>query len=117
MEVIQGNTEKKVDWVEVWNQSEERQRAMAELEALNNERKQNTQEEEYQSDFATSHWFQFKMVLRRLMTQLWRSPVSSCSLITANTMNTEHYQGLYLEQNHSPCLRSSVQRLYLLENG
>ncbi|KAE8311860.1 ABC-2 type transporter-domain-containing protein [Aspergillus transmontanensis] len=74
VEVIQGNTEKKIDWVEVWNQSEERQQAMTELEALNNDRKANTQEEEDQSDFATSHWFQFKMVLRRLMTQLWRSP-------------------------------------------
>ncbi|GMF91814.1 unnamed protein product [Aspergillus oryzae] len=84
VEVIQGNTEKKIDWVEVWNQSEERQRAMTELEALNNDRKANTQEEEDQSDFATSHWFQFKMVLRRLMIQLWRSPVSYCSL--NNTM-------------------------------
>ena len=83
VEVIQGLSEKKVDWVEVWSQSEERQRAMAELEALNNDRKANTQEEEDQSDFATSYWFQFKMVLRRLMVQLWRSPVSYCSLIVA----------------------------------
>lgn len=75
VEVIQGNTEEKIDWVDVWNRSEERARAIEELEALNSESKSNTHEEEDQSDFATSHWFQFKMVLKRIMIQLWRSPV------------------------------------------
>ncbi|PLB46565.1 hypothetical protein P170DRAFT_363672 [Aspergillus steynii IBT 23096] len=74
VEVIQGNTEEKIDWVDVWSHSEERARAVEELEALNSESKANSHEEEDQSDFATSHWFQFKMVLKRIMIQLWRSP-------------------------------------------
>jgi ATP-binding cassette, subfamily G (WHITE), member 2, SNQ2 len=28
------------------------------------------------AEFASPKWFQFKMVLYRLMIQLWRSPVS-----------------------------------------
>ncbi|KAL4890653.1 ABC-2 type transporter-domain-containing protein [Aspergillus ambiguus] len=74
VEVIQGNTEKKIDWVDVWNQSTERERALAELESLNADSKANTAEDEDQSDFATPHWFQFRMVLKRLMVQIWRSP-------------------------------------------
>ena len=77
VEVIQGNTEQKIDWVDVWSRSEERERALAELEVLNKDSKANTPEDEDQSDFATSHWFQFCMVLKRLMIQIWRSPVSS----------------------------------------
>ncbi|KAG2419095.1 hypothetical protein HFD88_002199 [Aspergillus terreus] len=74
VEVIQGNTEQKIDWVDVWSRSEERERALAELEVLNKDSKANTPEDEDQSDFATSHWFQFCMVLKRLMIQIWRSP-------------------------------------------
>ncbi|KAE8354612.1 ABC-2 type transporter-domain-containing protein [Aspergillus coremiiformis] len=74
VEVIQGNTEAKIDWIDVWSKSEERRQAIAELEALNEHCIANTSGEEDKSDFATSHWFQFKMVLYRLMTQLWRSP-------------------------------------------
>ncbi|KAH8703108.1 putative ABC multidrug transporter [Talaromyces proteolyticus] len=74
VEVIQRNEEHKTNWVDVWNQSEERQQVLAELEALNNESKAATDEEEDQSDYATSCWFQFCMVLKRIMTQLWRSP-------------------------------------------
>lgn len=75
VDVIQGKANSKVDWVETWSQSEERQRAVAELEILNNTEKDNQNYEEDQTDFATPRWFQFKMVLQRLMTQLWRSPV------------------------------------------
>jgi hypothetical protein len=115
VEVIQGNAEKNVDWVEVWNQSEERQRAVAELEALNNDRKANTQEDEDQSDFATSRFFQFKMVLQRLMTQLWRSPVSHKLPELSYSMLI--LLGLYVEQGYSACFCSSFQRIYILENG
>jgi hypothetical protein len=33
-------------------------------------------EREDAAEFASPKWFQFKMVLYRLMVQLWRSPVS-----------------------------------------
>ena len=77
VEVIQGNTEKPIDWVDVWSRSEERERALAEIEALNKEGESHTDYVEDQSNFATPVWFQFKMVLQRLMVQLWRSPVGS----------------------------------------
>lgn len=76
VDVVQGNTEEKIDWVEVWKRSEERQRAMAELNALNEACKADPNYIEDTADFATSRWFQFKIVLNRLMIQLWRSPVS-----------------------------------------
>ncbi|OKL61090.1 hypothetical protein UA08_03286 [Talaromyces atroroseus] len=74
VEVIQTNQEGSVDWVDVWNKSKERQEAIAHLEFLNNENAAKSQEDKDQSDYATSHWFQFRMVLQRLMIQLWRSP-------------------------------------------
>ncbi|KAF9888262.1 hypothetical protein FE257_008831 [Aspergillus nanangensis] len=74
VEVIQGNTEKPIDWVDVWNNSEERTLALAELDSLNETSKANTSEDVDQADFATTKWFQYCMVLERLMTQLWRSP-------------------------------------------
>ncbi|KAJ5691769.1 hypothetical protein N7462_001192 [Penicillium macrosclerotiorum] len=74
IEVVQGSTKEKVDWVEVWNQSEERKRALEELEALNEAGRADTDYVEDTSDFATSHWFQFKMVSKRLTIQIWRSP-------------------------------------------
>ena len=75
MEVIQGSTEKPIDWVDVWSRSEERARAIEELEALNKEGQGNADYVEDQNNFATPIWFQFKTVLQRLMTQIWRSPV------------------------------------------
>lgn len=76
VDVIQGKANAKVDWVETWSQSYERRDAMNSLETLNDTGKANPNYEEDQTDFATSKWFQFKMVWQRLMTQLWRSPVS-----------------------------------------
>ncbi|KAL3484275.1 ABC-2 type transporter-domain-containing protein [Aspergillus germanicus] len=73
VEVIQGNGTQKIDWVDVWNRSEERERAIAELEELNRICQANPGEEDTAS-FATSRWYQFKLVLQRLMTQLWRHP-------------------------------------------
>ncbi|CAG8947101.1 unnamed protein product [Penicillium salamii] len=74
VEVIQGNTEKPIDWVHVWNNSEERNLALAELESLNEISRANSSEDIDQADFATTKWYQYRMVLERLMTQLWRSP-------------------------------------------
>ncbi|PYH80056.1 hypothetical protein BO82DRAFT_313773 [Aspergillus uvarum CBS 121591] len=74
VEVIQGNTEKPIDWVDVWSNSEERELVLRDLEVLNKEAEANSTGEEDHHDFASPVWFQFKMVLERLMTQLWRSP-------------------------------------------
>ncbi|KAJ9214471.1 hypothetical protein DTO166G4_3875 [Paecilomyces variotii] len=74
VEVVQGNTDVPIDWVEVWNNSEERQRALTELEALVGAGKADPNYVEDTADFATSHWFQFKTVSYRLMVQIWRSP-------------------------------------------
>lgn len=76
VEVVQNNEEGSIDWVDVWNNSKERQEAIEQLEALNKESAANSQEEEHQSDYASSRLFQFRMVTKRLMIQLWRSPVS-----------------------------------------
>lgn len=74
--MIQGNSEVDVDWVDVWNQSPERTRALEKLEKLNQEAIANTRDqEEDTASFATSKWFQWKTVLHRQMIQLWRSPV------------------------------------------
>lgn len=76
VEVIQGNGSQKVDWVDVWNRSSERERAIAELEELNRISQANPSEED-KASFATSRGYQFKLVLRRLMIKLWREPVST----------------------------------------
>lgn len=76
VEVIQGNTDVPIDWVEVWNQSTERRAALEKLEKLNAEAI--ARSAGYQEDtatFATSKWFQLRVVLERQMVQLWRSPV------------------------------------------
>lgn len=84
VDVIQGKANAKVDWVETWSQSDEHRNAMAALESLNDAGKADPNYEEDQTDFATSKWFQFQMVWQRLMTQLWRSPVSQVSLASAD---------------------------------
>lgn len=77
VEVIQGNTEVEIDWVDVWNKSSERQAALQKLEMLNIEALSKAEGvEEDSASFATSKWFQWRMVLERQMVQLWRSPVS-----------------------------------------
>ncbi|KAL4778651.1 ABC-2 type transporter-domain-containing protein [Aspergillus varians] len=73
VEVIQGSANSKVDWVEVWNRSSEREQAIAELEELNRVNQANPSEED-KASFATSRWYQFKLVLHRLMIKLWREP-------------------------------------------
>lgn len=86
VDVIQGKANAKVDWVETWSQSNERRNAMAELETLNDAGKADPNYEEDQTDFATSKLFQFRMVLERLMTQLWRSPVSRAAMTSTRWM-------------------------------
>lgn len=79
VEVIQGNTDDPVDWVDVWNRSPERQKALDTLHQLNSEASATAGgAPEDGSSFATSKFFQWKMVLHRQMIQLWRSPVCPC---------------------------------------
>lgn len=77
VEVIQGNSEVKVDWVDTWNRSSERQQELDTLMSLVQQGAASDDDKEDAEEFASSKWFQFKMVLYRLMVQLWRSPVSS----------------------------------------
>lgn len=62
-----------IDWVDVWKQSNERKHALEMLESLNQSSMKDDMEDT--ADYATSHWFQFKMVATRLSVQIWRSPV------------------------------------------
>lgn len=77
MEVIQGEGDAKVDWVDAWSRSPERQQELDKLMSLTQKgAAAPDKEEEDAAEFASPKWFQFKMVLYRLMLQLWRSPVS-----------------------------------------
>ncbi|KAL2132058.1 hypothetical protein VTI74DRAFT_4260 [Chaetomium olivicolor] len=73
-EVIQGNDEVEIDWVDVWNRSPERQQELDTLMSLTQQGAASDDEKEDNAEFASSKWFQFRMVLYRLMVQLWRSP-------------------------------------------
>lgn len=75
IDVIQGSANSGTDWVNVWHDSEERKAALEELEALNAAGMADPDYVEDNADFATSRWFQFKMVSKRLTIQIWRSPV------------------------------------------
>ncbi|CEJ61673.1 Putative Localization: integral membrane protein [Penicillium brasilianum] len=75
IEVVQGSgTSEKIDWVDVWSQSEERRKALEELEALNKNGLADPNYVEDTANFATSHWFQFKVVTNRMNIKIWRSP-------------------------------------------
>ncbi|KAJ5767493.1 hypothetical protein N7533_000076 [Penicillium manginii] len=69
-----GSANSGVDWVDVWKNSEERKTALKELDALNAAGMADPDYVEDTADFATSRWFQFKMVSKRLTIQIWRSP-------------------------------------------
>ncbi|KAJ5885529.1 hypothetical protein N7495_010039 [Penicillium taxi] len=71
IDVIQGSTGN-TDWVDVWSKSEERKLALTELQALDEAGRADQSYVVDTSDFATSHWFQFKMVTKRLSVQIWR---------------------------------------------
>ena len=75
VEVIQGNTKKPIDWVDVWNRSPEREDALRTLQELNAAATPAADEADG-TEYASSKWTQFRVVLHRLMVQLWRSPVS-----------------------------------------
>lgn len=83
VEVIQGkaagSSQSAGDWVDVWDASPEREKAYAKMQSLAQEAKEraaasgdNTFDESL--EYASPKFFQFRMVLHRLMVQLWRSP-------------------------------------------
>ncbi|CAI7602342.1 unnamed protein product [Penicillium bialowiezense] len=74
IDVVQGSATDKRDWVEIWNQSEERKQALCQLDTINESKRAEADYVEDTSDFATSHWFQFKAVSKRLSVHIWRSP-------------------------------------------
>ncbi|KAK4038643.1 ABC-2 type transporter-domain-containing protein [Parachaetomium inaequale] len=74
VEAIQEAGEGKVDWVDVWDRSPERQQELDTLMSLTQHDTASDDEKEEAAEFASPKWFQFKMVLYRLMVQLWRSP-------------------------------------------
>ncbi|CAK7564578.1 MAG: hypothetical protein SEPTF4163_002472 [Sporothrix epigloea] len=79
-----GGSDCKSDWVDVWNASPERAKAYSKVQSLAEEAKaasaaqgqgQNDHDAFDESlEYASPKWFQFRMVLHRLMVQLWRTP-------------------------------------------
>ena len=116
IEVVQGSATDKTDWVDVWNKSEERENALAQLDALNASSKAAVDYVEDTSDYATSHWFQFMEVSKRLSVHIWRSPVCCHKIILQERTRTNLSIGLHVEQDHSSHFRRAFQRLHLLEN-
>jgi hypothetical protein len=100
--------------VDIWSKSPERERAIAELEELNRISQAYPSEEDTAS-FATSKWYQFHMVLRRLMIKLYREPVRTYAWGPMEYILT--LIGLHVEQDHSAHLRCSVLGIYFLEDG
>lgn len=117
IDVVQGSSTEKTDWVEVWNRSEECKKALEELEAMNESSRADPNYHEDTADYATSHWFQFKMVTRRLTVQIWRSPVRCPVVISADEPKLTGIIGLHVEQDHPSYLCSPLQWFHLLENG
>ena len=87
VEVIQGKAQgsdkSTADWVELWDASPERARAYAKMQSLADEAKaraaassghDNDDAMDESLEYASPKWFQFRMVLHRLMVQLWRTP-------------------------------------------
>jgi len=77
IDVVSGNTKAKKDWAEEWQQSEEHQHLVEELDNIKSDSTQAEQDGELteESDdhkYASSLGYQFKVVLRRSNTQLWR---------------------------------------------
>ena len=64
---------------------------MAELEDLNAAGLADPNYVEDTANFATSHWYQFKLVSKRLTIQIWRSPVS-LTLTSCQSSYSDHIQ-------------------------
>lgn len=118
IDVVQGNTIEKLDWTKVWNQSEERKNMLEELEALNEAGRADPNYVEDTASFATSYWFQFLMVTKRLTIQIWRSPVRSPFHPAKRLyMELTNLAGLHVEQDHPSYLRRDVLGFHVLEDG
>lgn len=101
IDVIQGSANSDVDWVDVWAKSSERARTLNELDYLNAAGKADPNYVEDTADYATSHWFQFVMVSKRLTVQIWRSPVryhhKDTSTESQDVRFANSLKGLYVE--------------------
>ncbi|MBE3046548.1 hypothetical protein IMZ48_29270, partial [Candidatus Bathyarchaeota archaeon] len=60
VEVIQGNTNKPIDWVDVWSRSPEREDALKTLQGLNAAASPSVDEAD-NNEYAASKWTQFKV--------------------------------------------------------
>lgn len=117
IDVVQGGgTTDTKDWVEIWNESEERKQALSQLDALNISSKNDSDYVEDTADFATSHWFQFKTVSKRLSIHIWRSPVRRYRDTQNDFAKADGRTGLHVEQDHSPYFRRTFQWIHLLED-
>ncbi|EFX03933.1 ABC multidrug transporter [Grosmannia clavigera kw1407] len=74
VEVIQGKGKDDVDWVATWSESAERKEALNTLNSLVARFDATATSENDTREFASTKWYQFTLVLERLMNQLWRSP-------------------------------------------
>lgn len=117
IDIVQGGgTTDQKDWVDIWSQSVERKQALSQLDALNESSKNNSDYVEDTADYATSHWFQFRTVSKRLSIHIWRSPVRRYNYLRNQLQRTDIPLGLHVEQDHSPYLRGTFQWIYLLED-
>lgn len=94
VEVIQGNTKTPIDWVDVWNNSPEREQELSTLHQLVSQAASESHEDEDNKEYANPKGTQFVVVLHRMMVQLWRSPVSVLATlrkVTALTFLAQDY--------------------------
>jgi energy-coupling factor transporter ATP-binding protein EcfA2 len=85
VDVVQGRFGTEIDWPQIWLDSPERVRTMAELDELNAGLDQGLEKiptceianigpEHDEASFATPVWYQMKIVTRRQAIALWRNP-------------------------------------------
>ncbi|GKU08311.1 unnamed protein product [Fusarium langsethiae] len=80
VDVVQGRFGSDLDWPEIWNNSKEKELALAELEELERKTPDTTVENEKESevadskDFATPVMYQTWVVIQRQLVALWRNP-------------------------------------------
>lgn len=114
VEVIQGKGKDGVDWIDTWNESPERQQALETLERITKEHGDSADDVEDKLEYAAPKLYQLRLVLHRLMIQLWRSPVS---LICQSVLSfTNLSVGLRLEQDQPAHFCGSLRWFHVLEH-
>ncbi|XEV04742.1 hypothetical protein FSHL1_010029 [Fusarium sambucinum] len=82
VDVVQGRFGSHLDWPEIWNNSKEKEQALAELEELEQKipntaiasEKESEESEADSRDFATPILYQTRIVIQRQLMALWRNP-------------------------------------------